>query len=79
MPVHMGVMCEACGKVHFVATSRGIQLSRTVEGMYRLTCNPPCPETREFRKEGMHPYRVSDDVFKRGYAEEGEYELVQKG
>jgi hypothetical protein len=25
----------------------------------------------------MHPYRVSDEVFKRGYAEEGEYELVQ--
>jgi hypothetical protein len=78
MPIHMGVMCEACGKVHFVATSRGIQLSRTAEGMYRLTCKPPCPETREFRKEGMHPYRVSDDVFKRGYAEEGEYELVKR-
>jgi hypothetical protein len=46
--------------------------------MYRLTCKPPCPETREFRKEGMHPYRVSDDVFRRGYAEEGEYELVQR-
>jgi hypothetical protein len=25
-----------------------------------------------FRKEAMRPYRVSDDVFKGGYAEEGE-------
>ena len=45
--------------------------------MYRLTCQPQCHEVREFRKEGMHPYRVSDEVFRRGYAEEGEYELVQ--
>jgi hypothetical protein len=27
----------------------------------------------------MRPYRVSDDVFGRGYAEEGEYEIVPKG
>ena len=45
--------------------------------MYRLNSKPPCPEVREFRKEGMRPYRVSDDMFQRGYAEEGEYELVQ--
>ena len=75
----MGIMCEACGKVHFVATSHGIQLSQTTEGTYRLTCKPPCPAVREFRKDGMQAYRVSDDTFKRGYAEEGEYELVQRG
>jgi hypothetical protein len=77
MPIHMGIVCEACRKVHFIGTSPGIRLSQRLEGMYRLTCKPPCPEIREFRKEGMHPYRVSDEVFKRGYAEEGEYELVQ--
>jgi hypothetical protein len=79
----MGIMCDACRKVHFIATSPGIQLSRTTEGIYRLTCKPPCPEvrefSREFRKEGIRPYRVSDTVFKTGYAEEGEYELVQGG
>jgi hypothetical protein len=53
MPIHMGIMCETCRKVHFIATSPGIQLSRTTEGIYRLTCKPPCPEVREFRKEGM--------------------------
>jgi len=73
----MGMLCERCGKVHFVAKSPGIELSRTAEGMYRLTCKPPCSGVREFRKDGMRPYRVSDNVFKRGYAEVGEYELVQ--
>ena len=77
MPIHMGIKCDVCQTVHFVATSRSVRLGESVEGMYRLTCQPPCHEVREFRKEGMHPYRVSDDVFKRGYAEEGEYELVQ--
>jgi hypothetical protein len=79
MPIHMGIMCDACRTVHFIATSPGIQLSRTTEGIYRLTCKPPCPEVREFRKEGMRPYRVSEDAFGRGYAREGEYELVQGG
>ena len=76
MPVHMGIMCERCRKVHFIATSPGIKLSERVEGMYRLTCKPPCPELREFRRDAMHPYRVTDEVFKAGYAELGEYEVV---
>jgi hypothetical protein len=79
MPIHMGVMCDKCGTVHFIASSSGIQVSRTAKGMYRLNCTPPCSEVRDFRKESMRPYRVSDDVFGRGYAEEGEYEIVQKG
>ena len=72
----MGILCEACHKVHFAATSSGIQLSRTHKGIYRLVCTPPCPEVKEFRKDGMRPYRVSDDVFKKGYAELDEYALV---
>ena len=73
----MGIMCERCRKVHFTVTSPGIKLSGSVEGMYQLTCKPPCPEIREFRKESMHPYRVSDEMFRNGYAEEGEYELIR--
>ena len=76
MPIHMGIMCEACRKVHFVATSPGVRLSRTIDGIYRLTCQLPCPAVKDFRKDGMRPYRVSEDAFKRGYANEGEYELV---
>jgi len=73
------VVCDKCRKVHFIASSPGIHLSRTAKGMYRLNCTAPCSEVRDFRKESMRPYRVSDDVFRRGYAEEGEYEIVQKG
>jgi len=77
--IHVGIMCERCRKIHFIATSSGIQLSRSGGaggGMYRLNCPPPCAEMKEFRKEGMRPYRVADEVFRRGYASEGEYELV---
>ena len=77
MPIHAGIMCERCRKIHFIATSSGIQLSRS-GGMYRLNCPPPCAEMKEFRKEGMRPYRVADEVFRRGYASEGEYELVDE-
>jgi len=75
MPIHMGVMCEKCHKVHFIATSRNIRPSAFVPGMYRLHCMPPCPEIKEFRKESMYPYRVSNQVFQTGCAEDGEYEL----
>jgi hypothetical protein len=44
--------------------------------MYVLTCRFPCPEMREFRKDTMRPYRVTEEVFKTGYAREGEYELI---
>jgi len=47
--------------------------------MYQLTCKPRCPEIKEFRKDGMRPYRVSEDVYRKGYAIEGEYEVVEKG
>jgi hypothetical protein len=36
----MGIMCERCRKVYFIATSRAIKPSEFATGMYRLTCNP---------------------------------------
>jgi hypothetical protein len=74
MRIHMGIMCERCRKVHFIATSSAIQFSRSCGGIYRLNCPAPCSESREFRKEHTHPYRAADDVFQRGSATEGEYE-----
>jgi hypothetical protein len=62
--------------VHFIATSPAIKPSPVNKQMYRLVCAPPCPEVREFRKEAMRAYRVSDAVFKTGHAEDGDYELV---
>lgn len=76
MAIHMGIMCNVCRTVHFIATSPNIKASKLTAGMYRLKCIPPCFITAEFRKESMQSYRVSEDVFKRGYAREGEYEVV---
>ncbi len=72
----MGITCERCRKVHFISTSPGIKPNPATPGMYLLTCKFPCPEVRDFRKEAMLPYRVSDEVFQRGYAEHDEYDLI---
>lgn len=76
MPVHMGVMCEKCRTVHFISPSSDIQLSRSGEGVYLVKCTPPCSEAKDFRKDSMRPYRVSDEVFRRGYGKADECELV---
>ena len=78
MSIHMGIMCEMCRKVHFIATSPAITPSPGNPDMYRLTCRFGCNQTREFRKESMRAYRVEDKVFQSGFAEEGEYEVVRQ-
>jgi hypothetical protein len=70
MPVHMGILCEKCHRVYFVGASSGIKPMPT--GMYEISCRF-CSETREFRKETMRPYRVSEEVSSTGHANEGEY------
>jgi len=77
LPIHMGIVCEQCRKVHFIAPSSGIQFSRSGGRIYQLKCPPPCATTREFQEYLMLPYRVADEVFRTGYAEEDEYELVR--
>jgi hypothetical protein len=47
--------------------------------MLLLTCRHGCHEIREFRKDTMRPYRVEDEAFQTGFAEEGEYEVVRQG
>jgi hypothetical protein len=44
--------------------------------MYLLTCRFPCSEVKDFRKDAMRPYRVSDEAFQRGYADQREYDLI---
>ena len=80
MPIHMGIMCERCNNVYFISTALGIKPMPT-PGMYALACRF-CSDKRQFRKEAMLPYRVSDEVFKTGHANEGEYDPIpplQKG
>lgn len=76
MPIHMGIACESCGKVHFISTSPLIEFSRECQAVYRLSCVFPCGRTQEFQKHDMLAYRVTDGVFQRGYADETEYEVV---
>ena len=77
MAIHMGIMCDACGTVHFIVTSPGILLSRGIGEPYQLTCKPPCSATKRFTRADMRPFRVSSDVFAKGYAKVGEYESVE--
>jgi hypothetical protein len=79
MAIHMGIMCDACGTVHFIVTSPGIALSETISGPYQLACKPPCSATKYFTKADMRPYRVSDEVFAKGYATVGDYEVIDSG
>lgn len=79
MAVHMGIMCDACGTVHFIATSPGVELVKTMDGPYKLTCKSSCSAGKYFTKSDMRPYRVADELFNRGYAEPGEYEVVEGG
>ena len=77
MPIHVGIICERCRKVHFIATSKRIEVAER-DGSYRLACMFPCGAMRHFRKEQMLPYAASDDVFSRGYAERDAYAPVEK-
>lgn len=79
MAVHMGIICKACGTVHFIATSPGVELVKAIGEAYKLTCKPPCDAVRQFRLDEMRPYRVADGLFNRGYAESGECEVVEGG
>ena len=70
----MGIMCEKCRRIYFIPTSSEIKPTDTPE-MYALSCGS-CKEKREFRKDTMRPYRVQDQVFRSGYATEGEYDSI---
>lgn len=79
MAIHVGVMCDVCGTVHFIVTSPGIHLSQNIGGPYQLNCKPPCSAMKYFTKTEMLPYRVPSDVFAKGYALVREYEAVESG
>lgn len=75
--IHMGIMCERCYTIHFIGISPGIKPTPTLE-MYALNC-VFCSGRREFRKDEMRPYRVRDDVFRLGFAQEIECEVIPMG
>jgi hypothetical protein len=79
MPIHLGIVCDACRTVYLIATWRGVSPSKKDKGILTVACKPPCPEVKEVRTDAMLPYRVSEAAFSRGYAREGEYALIPVG
>jgi hypothetical protein len=78
MPIQIGIMCERCGRVYVVATSKRIRRDKRLGADYRLTCESPCGAIRYFTKNELQPYVVSAYVVKRGFAERNEYEPVRE-
>jgi len=73
MAVHIGIRCSECGRIHFLSALKGITLTPR-KGVYQITCSMPCGATTYFRIEDTRAFAVSDDLYRRGYAEPGEYE-----
>ena len=81
MPVHVGIACEKCEKVYFLATDTDRiepDFSQMGLELFRLTCAPPCSAVRSFHKGDMRPYSVSTYSFERGFANWGEYQELKR-
>jgi hypothetical protein len=80
MPIRMGITCENCGTVYFVASASRdrIQFDSQVDA-YRLICASPCKKMRLFQRTEIRAYQITTDVFRLGYARRGDYEEVPLG
>ncbi len=64
MPIHVGIACQSCERVYFIARTDQIEfLAETSE--YQLLCPAPCGVTRRFDKKRMAPYSVSTYCYNR--------------
>jgi hypothetical protein len=77
MPLRMGIMCENCGTVYFIASASRdrIQFDSQVDA-FRLNCASPCKKMRLFQRTEIRAYQVTTDAFRLGYARRDEYEEV---
>ena len=62
--------------MHFITTSPFVRLSQAPDRMYQVVCKSPCPAVISFGKQDIRPFVAADEVFQRGYASAGEYEVV---
>ena len=79
MPICVGVMCDSCERVYFLAhpdTLQRIQVTGQPDPLppYELKC--VCRAVRGFDRTKMLPYRVSDVIRSRGFAERDQYEAM---
>ena len=70
MPICMGVMCERCGTVYFIASSgRSTHLTyNRARGEFKVICDPPCGAITFFQKGMLKAYSISVERSKRGHA-----------
>jgi hypothetical protein len=73
MGIHVGIRCSRCARIHFLSALKRIGMSDS-KGVYQIACSSPCGATTYFRIEDTRAFAVSDEIYRRGYAEPGEYE-----
>jgi hypothetical protein len=73
MAIHVGIRCSECGGVYFLSALKRITHT-TTKGVYQILCGSPCGAVTYFRIEQTRAFEVPDNVYRRGYAEPGEYE-----
>jgi hypothetical protein len=76
MAIHVGIRCSECGRVHFLLALKRLTQTSTA-AVYQITCISLCGAITYFRIEDTRAFAVPDDLYRRGYAEPGEYEPSQ--
>ena len=79
MPIRIGIICENCERVYVIAHPKNeehIQFNQHSDPRppYRLKC--ACRTERHFGMDQTLPYRVSEFVCSRGYADRHEYNPI---
>jgi hypothetical protein len=79
MPIRIGIVCENCERLYLIAHSENaehIQFNPSSDPHlpYRLECT--CRAERHFQMRQTLPYRVSESVCSRGYADRHEYDGI---
>lgn len=73
MAIHMGIVCQKCGKLHLIpAPNKVHRISFDKQrAEYKLTCF--CQEITYFQKRMLKPFSALQYALDLGYADLGEY------
>jgi hypothetical protein len=79
MPIRIGIVCEKCKRLYLIAHSHNAEhiyfnQRSDPRSPYRLKC--ACRAERDFDLGQTLPYRVSESVCSRGYADQDEYDGI---
>jgi hypothetical protein len=73
----MGVVYEECRRVYLVPSASDRVVYSTQLNQYLLRCYAPCGLVSSFQKRMLKPYSVTETAASVGYAEFGEYQLLE--